>query len=235
MRFTYLVLFAGCCLVLSVPSAPLRGDESAEPPPPAEKNPAPPHEEALDRELEEALLPEAAQPNPGEVLDRAVNQMRDVSRRIEEGKAGKETQQLQQKVLDDLTRLIELLQNQPPPPPPDPNNSQPPPPKNDKQRQQQQNKQQQKDQQQRQQDQQQTERRPKDGDNSEERLDQARADKERAAARERMFKDIWGHLPEAVRNRLLNNFSEEYLPKYAPEVRKYFEELGQRRRSEPNR
>ena len=238
MRRIYLasiVLLAFCFF-----GAPLRADETDNTPPPAAENTTEKQtarDKALDRELEESLLPDEAQPSPGEVLDRAVNQMRNVSQRIESGEAGQETQQLQQQVLDDLTRLIELLKNQPPPPPPNPNNQ--PPPKDNQQQQnqqnQQQNQQQQKQQQQDQQQQSETERQPADGKNSEERLDEAREAQERAAARERMFKDIWGHLPEAVRNRLLNNFSEEYLPKYAPEVRRYFEELGQRRRDAQDR
>ncbi|QDU44480.1 hypothetical protein Mal52_29620 [Symmachiella dynata] len=241
-------LTAGLYLAWALSGLPVCGDETESQPPavtepavtePAAKDAEPkasPRDEAIDKELEESLLPEDAQQQPGEVLDRAVNQMRDVSQRIEAGQPGQETQQLQQKVLDDLTQLIELLQNQPPPPPPNPNN-QPPPPQNDKKPQPKPDTtQQQKDQQQKQQEQQKTERRPQDGQETEERFDKSKAEKARAeAARKRMLKDIWGHLPEAIRNRLLNNFSEEYLPKYAPEVRKYYEDLGQRRRGGQNR
>ncbi|TWU08659.1 hypothetical protein CA54_38950 [Symmachiella macrocystis] len=248
-------LTAGLCLAWALSGLPVCGDETESQPPavaepsvaepavtePAAKDAEPeasPRDEAIDKELEESLHPPDAQQKPGEVLDRAVNQMRDVSQRIEAGLPGQETQQLQQKVLDDLTQLIELLQNQPPPPPPNPNN-QPPPPQNDKKPKphpKSDTQQQQEGQQQKREQQEQTERRPKDGQDSEERFDESQAEKARAAAaRKRMLKDIWGHLPEAIRNRLLNNFSEEYLPKYAPEVRKYYEDLGQRRSGGQNR
>ncbi len=191
----------------------------------------------IDEELEQELLPEEAQETPAEVLDRTVNNMRDAGEQIEAGQAGKETVQKQQRVIDDLARLIELLQNQPPPPQPDQNNppQQPNPdqkpqaPPKDQQEQDQQQKQQQ------QKEEEQAQRKPADGQDSQERQDKAKETQRRAAERAKLFKDIWGHLPEAVRNELRNNFSEEYLPKYAPEVRKYFEELAKRRRAEGTR
>ncbi len=189
-------------------------------------------DDKTDKELEEVLLPQEAKETPADVLDRAVNAMRDVGERIEAGNAGDETRKMQQNVIADITQLIELLQNQPPPPAPDQNN---PPQNNPQQNQQQQNQQRQNQQQQQtqkqQQQQPQPERKPGDEGNPRERQDKARKARQQAAERARLFKDIWGHLPEAVRNELLNNFSEEYLPKYAPEVRRYFEELAKRRRT----
>jgi len=44
--------------------------------------------------------------------------------------------------------------------------------------------------------------------------------------RDRLAKDIWGHLPPQLREELLNVYSEKYLPKYEDLVRKYYEALA---------
>jgi len=43
---------------------------------------------------------------------------------------------------------------------------------------------------------------------------------------ELLVNDIWGHLPPRLRNRMLNMYKENYLPKYDRLVQKYFEELA---------
>jgi len=228
-------------------------EEQAEPPKKTEPKPVenkPDTDDDIEFDLVKVVRPEGTPETPGDLLDQTVNQMRDISRLIQTGKAGKETQDQQQKVVDDISKLIELLQNQPPPQSSsnsNNNNQQQQQNQNNQQsnsnpdqqnqnspqdQPQQQNQDQQKQQQQQQQDKQEKGERSDKANDSEERLDEARAAKARAAARERMLKDIWGHLPEAVRNRLRNTFSEEYLPKYAPEVRAYFEDLAKRRREE---
>ena len=46
-------------------------------------------------------------------------------------------------------------------------------------------------------------------------------------------KEVWGHLPPALRRELLNIYSEKYIPQYEDLVRRYYESLaeGNRRRS----
>ena len=52
-------------------------------------------------------------------------------------------------------------------------------------------------------------------------------------ARQRMAKDVWGHLPPALRQELLNVYSEKFLPKYDAMVRKYYEALAEQNRKNP--
>ncbi len=46
-------------------------------------------------------------------------------------------------------------------------------------------------------------------------------------------KEVWGHLPPALRRELLNVYSEKYIPQYEDLVRRYYESLaeGNRRRN----
>jgi hypothetical protein len=56
---------------------------------------------------------------------------------------------------------------------------------------------------------------------------------EEEAAREKLAKDVWGHLPPALRQQLLNVYSEKFLPKYDDLVRKYYEALAEQNRRNP--
>ena len=47
------------------------------------------------------------------------------------------------------------------------------------------------------------------------------------ALRQKLVKDVWGHLPPSLREQLLNVYSERYLPKYDEMVRKYYEALAE--------
>lgn len=212
-RHSFLMKLLALCILVS--ATVCWRAASAEEQPPAQLKP-------------EALNPVKPEPKqtPAELLDQAVAGMRSARAQIESGKAGQETQQLQQQAVDNLTKLIKLLKNQPPPqqqqPPQNPPQQHPP------QRQPEQPQQQTKEQQK----QQQTPGgQPSDGKSSSERERSPEKHKLDAAAREQLLRDIWGHLPEAIRNQLGNSFSEDYLPKYAAEVRKYYEELAKRRQS----
>lgn len=46
------------------------------------------------------------------------------------------------------------------------------------------------------------------------------------ASREQMVRDVWGHLPPVLRQQLLNIGTQKYLPRYERSVRKYFERLA---------
>ena len=47
------------------------------------------------------------------------------------------------------------------------------------------------------------------------------------AERKRLIEEVWGHLPESVKQRLQNMPGESYLPKYKPLIKRYFESLAQ--------
>ena len=67
----------------------------------------------------------------------------------------------------------------------------------------------------------------KAGDSTEQNLRQAR---ERAAAlarRRALIDEVWGHLPPAMRERLLNVGSDKLLPKYEDQIRRYYEALAE--------
>ena len=49
----------------------------------------------------------------------------------------------------------------------------------------------------------------------------------------RMVRDVWGHLPPALRRELLNVYQDKYLPKYDDLVRRYFESLAEEGRPAP--
>ena len=50
-----------------------------------------------------------------------------------------------------------------------------------------------------------------------------------------ILKEIWGHLPPALREKMLNVYSEKYLPRYEDVVRDYFEALAEQGRSPTDR
>lgn len=47
------------------------------------------------------------------------------------------------------------------------------------------------------------------------------------------IKDAWGHLPPAVRQQLLNVYTEKFLPKYEEQVRRYYEALAEKKKQSP--
>ena len=46
------------------------------------------------------------------------------------------------------------------------------------------------------------------------------------ARRQNLVKEVWGHLPPAVRQEMLNVYSEQFLPQYDDMVRRYFAALA---------
>lgn len=188
----------------------------------------------------------------GNPLDAIVERMRDVQERLQKTETDKQTRDLQTQIVKDLDDLIEKLKNQkPPPPPPNQNQSPPPPmgenspdspprggrqpkpqnsqnpkggpqekPSSGEQRQPASPSESEKESQ------------GKKSRDSDSQLRQTRSAEEEAA-RQRMAKDVWGHLPAALRQELLNVYSEKYLPKYDEMVRKYYEALAEQNRRSP--
>ena len=168
-------------------------------------------------------------------LDETVEAMREVSRRLEQRNLSDETEQLQTGIVTNIDALIEKLKNLPPPSSSSSSNQD----QSDQNSQQdQQNGRQQRPQQKPQESphkqqgaessagsapQPQT---GKSGESSEQNLREAR---ERAAAlarRRALVDEVWGHLPPAMRERLLNVGSEKLLPQYEDLIRRYYESLA---------
>ena len=159
------------------------------------------------------------------LLERAIERMRLVQKRIHDGDTGGQTRKLQSEIVTDLQELIDLARQLRPPqnPPREPEqNAQP----------------------------QQTRKSAGDpnsqagsaanqaskgGDDPTDRIEKGR-DSEAARARQRQnLKEIWGMLPPALREKMLNVYSEKYLPRYEDLVRDYFEALAEQSRSSTDR
>ncbi|HTI50056.1 MAG TPA: hypothetical protein VL475_03860, partial [Planctomycetaceae bacterium] len=176
-----------------------------------------------------------------ERLERAIDGMRQAVRRMEADDAGRDTLDLQRRVVADLEKLLELLKQQQ-------NRSSSPPTD------QQQEKQQQKDRRKlrrqqldpqnsgkRSQTAQQRREQPFERNENEksrdaqERLDPAKAARAAEERRQQMIKDVWGHLPPHVREAIGKNFNEKYLPKYEDLVKRYYEALAEKNRKRTDR
>lgn len=177
-------------------------------------------------------------PTPiAEQLTKIVESMRGIETRLKDRETGDETQSAQQAVLDQLDQLL----NMPPEPPPpsdsgggggsNQQNTNPPPqgkssskprpspqnrnrPAGDP-----------------------SQMRPKPSSqtgekertnarDSEERTGPNRAAANPAAKRQRLEVEVWGHLPEKLREQLLSSYGEKMLPQYEDAVRKFYDELA---------
>ncbi len=234
-------------------------DAASKPKPAADKKDAPekadppaakPKGSAADQLLEGlGLQGEGATGNP---LDTIVERMRDVQGRLQKTETDKETRQLQTQIVKDLDDLIDKLKNQKPPPPSPNQNQSPPPPGGENSpdspprgsgQPKPQNSQKQKGGsqekpspgQKKQQDSKSESEKQSQGKKSRDSDNQLRQSRSAAEeeARQRMAKDVWGHLPAALRQELLNVYSEKYLPKYDEMVRKYYEALAEQNRRNP--
>jgi hypothetical protein len=68
---------------------------------------------------------------------------------------------------------------------------------------------------------------------SDERVEKADSAETNATRRRALVKQIWGQLPERVRQEILNTGDEEFLPKYADVIEDYFERLANEGRESP--
>ena len=214
------------------------------------EKPVAPDDEALLKSL--GTNKDDTEADDVERLERAIAGMRQAQQRIEERDSGKDTQEIQTRVVKDLASLIDALQN-PKSPPQDqdqdqnPQNQDQQKQKNKKQksgkkprklslmsrrqmaqmRQQQQEQQRQREQARRNQEDQPPSDKSKDTSASQAATKAPAANKDR---QQELVKDVWGHLPPNVRAELLNVFSEKYLPKYEDLVRRYYEALAEKNR-----
>jgi hypothetical protein len=170
-------------------------------------------------------------------LDEAVTTMREVSQRLDQLNLSDDTEQLQAGIVSNIDALIEKLKNLPPP-----SSSNSSDDSDQDQSDSDATSQGQKKgapQSKPQQAPQQTAGadsttgsapKPQTGKASESTEQNLRQARERAAAlarRRALIDEVWGHLPPAMRERLLNVGSEKLLPKYEDQIRRYYEALAE--------
>jgi hypothetical protein len=175
-------------------------------------------------------------------LERAIEGMRQARQRMSDKDTGSGTREVQEQVIKDLEKLIQQAKNPPKgSPPPPPQSSQNQNPQNNRNQDRQKSPQPNTPEDQKQQtgesgdaqNQQKTE-----SDNARESSDEARAAREREAELSRrrdLVKDVWGHLPPALRQKLLNANSDKSLPRYDDLIRRYFESLAEEGSTAPPR
>ncbi|MCH9654095.1 MAG: hypothetical protein K0U86_23325 [Planctomycetes bacterium] len=68
---------------------------------------------------------------------------------------------------------------------------------------------------------------------SSERKEEGQATAGSLANRNLYIKEAWGHLPPAMRQKLLNIYTEKFLPQYENQVRRYYEALAEQKKRSP--
>ena len=169
-----------------------------------------------------AVQPAAPDSDP---LRRAAEGMRAAGERISAHDTSTQTREIQQRVVDDLSKLIDIArrqQNQPPPQRP--------------QQAEQQEQQAEDAQEERQEQQPQESAQPDPGASAEDRPDPEDSEERTGDPRDaqvptlmqrRLVDEVWGHLPARLRQKLQNIYSEKTLPQYEDLVRRYFEALAE--------
>ena len=174
-------------------------------------------------ELEE--LPKA---KPGKRLpvEPIIKEMQRASKLISEQKTGKETQQIQREVVRNLEELIQLIESSPGKTIQRMSSG-----KESESPTQSEQKQTQKDQEgKNQQKGEQLSQGP--AKKSTDRQNQGKATSGQLADRNAYIKDAWGHLPPAMRQQLLNIYTEKFLPRYEEQVKRYYEALAEKNRQQ---
>ena len=172
-------------------------------------------------------------------LDRTITSMRQVGKRLNDGDTSDETRDLQAGILQDIDALIKKLKKQPPPPPnPNQNSPQDQSPDNEQKPQHSDTQSKPKTQPKPTAGEQPSGKQPtgsgagqkqenKDaGESTEENRQKAQARETALARRRALINEVWGHLPPALREKLLNVGSEKLLPQYEELIRRYYESLA---------
>ncbi|QDU16589.1 hypothetical protein CA11_44210 [Gimesia maris] len=229
--FLYLLAIS-TTIVFTVLEQPTNADESSEKKEPvktqrAESDPDEPADKIqLDKDQSDKRvekLKKWAQKNQLPI-EPIIKEMVRAGKLIEKQDGGKEVQQVQKQVVEDLEKLIRLVEQAP----------------KTSMRLQNQNNQQQQEQQQKRQD-----REGMQKQNNENQLSQGPArqstDRQNEGqvtpgnlnAKSNYAKDAWGHLPPAMRQQLLNIYTEKFLPQYEDQVRRYYEALAEKKKRTP--
>jgi hypothetical protein len=170
-----------------------------------------------------------------EAFQRALQALQEAKSKLAKGQTGDETQALQRQVLADLDALLNAPPQKSTSDSPQggggqQQNSQNPSSTNAQEQRDPRSRQQQSQSQQQQQRQPGSEQERGQAEDSEERTSQHRAGIAVPLSRRRMEVDVWGHLPEKVREQLLNSYGERIVPQYEELVRRYYESLAGSRR-----
>lgn len=169
-----------------------------------------------------------------ELAERILDKTKQARDKLAEKITNDQTHDLQQQVVDDLEKLIDMLKKSPPS-----NNKNPSPNSNSNSSSSSSSSSNSNRKDQRQQSQQSGQQKSTgaaDGQNraqpqdSEERNGETPEGKNHAERKRKLESDIWGHLPPALREQLLNTYGERMLPQYEEMVRKFYDAL-----SEPSR
>lgn len=221
------LLAIGTTIILSVPVQPVRADENTEKTEviknqtneperdePAKKDQPNKQVEKLRQWAQKNQLP----------IEPIIKEMERAGKLIENQNTGKEVQQVQKQLVADLEKLIQLVEQAP---------------KTSMRLQNQNNLQQQEQQQNRQ------DREGMQKQKNESQLSQGPArqstDRQKAGQatpgnlneKNNYAKDAWGHLPPAMRQQLLNIYTENFLPQYEDQVRRYYEALAEKKKRTP--
>ncbi len=161
-----------------------------------------------------------------ELTERILKNTADARNGLVEKNAGAGTQKLQQDVVADLEALIDLLKKSPPPSGGSSSSSSSSSNSQNQDQEQQSNSESKSSKKQKPQGTGSGKERDTPQD-SEERDGESRESQAMADRKLRLENDIWGHLPPALREQLLNTYGERMLPQYEEFVRKFYEALSE--------
>ena len=229
-------------------------------PQPAEQKPAPPPMKPEEKPTDDKDPPkDDSAEEAAKLREKIKEQMQAAEKKLKERDTGKDTRQLQDDALRDIDKLIDLARQPPPPPPPQqqPMDGSPPPMGGDQQPQggkpqpqpgtQQRPQSGQARRERREQRRQQMEQQARGGGSRQ----QSQPGGKRAgpqaqstpaqigmngpAARQPdqlgdVVKDIWGHLPETLRQEVDHYYRDRFMPRYQDLLREYYQRLAERDR-----
>lgn len=238
-----------CLVILLIAGGakPVAADEPADAQQPVNRVAALTETDARLKSRLQGPPPERQENAPDKLLEQAAERMRSASERLQGGQTGQETRDEQQQAVALLDEIIKQLE-QPPPPsqggsPPPPDSQQNPPPDSQNSPRKQSSASQPEPQNEQPESSPGKEQRtqggkPQESDQAEDSEERERERKHRETAelkRKKLQTDVWGHLPEHLREQLLNTYSERMLPKYEGLVRQFYERLSETPSKKPPR
>ncbi len=230
-----------CILILLIVSSmrPLAADEPADAQQPVNHVAALTETDARLKSRLQGTTAERPENPPDKLLERAAERMRSASDHLQRGQTGQETRDEQQQAVALLDEIIRQLEQPPPPsqggsPPPPDSQQNPPPDSQNSPRNQSSSSQPEQSKRQPEpslgKEQRPQGGQPQDSDQAEDSEERERERQRRETAelkRKKLQTDVWGHLPEHLREQLLNTYSERMLPKYEGLVRQFYERLSE--------
>lgn len=157
-------------------------------------------------------------------IEPIIKEMQRAGKLIENQETGKEAEQVQKQVVEDLEKLIRLVEQAP-------KTSMRQQSQNNPQNQEQQQKRQDREGMQKQKNESQLSQGP--ARQSTDRQEAGQATPGNVNDKNNYAKDAWGHLPPAMRQQLLNIYTEKFLPQYEDQVRRYYEALAEKKKRTP--